>query len=308
MAYPNASNVDSIITDELDEPFLEESPHPASEETDFTTADRVDRVVAWYEDQLSPRGWSDATDQGNGNRRWVRGAYEDFFLDCSYMQSSTDRLCHADYTLGSARFPAIAAAAPPLGDPVTLAAVRERQVGLEATEDHVQYFSGPPIPMEGTAEAAAARAQWPKGWCCASPVKLDDSSMPADPSGTRTAYHAVLLQVAEYDRPDVRGGAFGRIERDEMRNLGDSGFVLANVGTTLVNGSQADTFVFERGLREAVIFTIGYGSPMPAGQGVRYRVATVRIVYDVAPGSCDLSRPGCFDALAGTAGVSWIHA
>lgn len=309
LVYPNSYNVASVITEELDAPFLEESPTPAFEQTDFSTADRVDRVVAWYEDRLSSRGWADATDQGNGNRRWERGAHEDFDLNCSYVESNGDRRCLAVYTLRAPRFPAPMAAAPPFGsDPVAVGVVRERRVGLAATEFRVQYLSGPPIPAEGTAAAAAARAQWPKGWCCASPVMLDDSSLPADPSGARSAYHAALLQVAEYDRPDVQGDAFGSIERDEIRNLEDAGFVLANVGSMLLAGSQANAYVFERGLREAVVFSIAYGSPSIAGQGVRYRVATVQIVYDVAPASCDLSRSECFDTLAGTAGVSWIHA
>ena len=309
LVYPNSSKVATSVTEELDAPFLEESPTPAFEQTDFSTADLVDRVVAWYEDQLSSRGWSDAADQGNGNRRWERGTHEDFYLDCSYEESNGDRRCLAVYTLRAPRFAAPMAAAPPFGaDPVAQKVVQERHVGLAATEFRVQYLSGPPIPADGTAAAAAARAQWPKGWCCASPVMLDDSSMPADPSGNRSAYHAVLLQVAEYDRPDVQGGAFGSIERDEIRNLKDAGFVLANVGSTLLAGFQANAYVFERGLREAVVFSIAYGSPSIAGQGVRYRVATVRIVYDVAAGSCDLAYAECFDTLAGTAGVSWIHA
>ena len=306
LTYPGATNVTHMFDNELDTPDqFGQGPQPASAVTNFQTTDRVDRVVAWYDQWLAPHRWLDATDQGNGDRRWVRGANEDFFLDCSY-QAGAERTCIAAYTLRSAHFPARNAAAPALGDPVTEAVVRARQVGIAAMEDRVFYLSRQPIPQDGTAGGGVARSRWPQGVCCAVPVLLDDSSMGESP--TLSAYHAVQLQVAEYNRPDVQGGAFGSLERGEMRNLENSGFLLENTGTAALSGDRADAYVFERGLREAVIFLIGYGPAMTAAQGIGYRVATVRIVYDVAPASCDLSRPECFDVLAGTADVVWTRA
>ena len=307
LTYPGATNVTHMSDSELDTPdTFGQGPRPASTTTRFYTQDRIDRVIAWYDAWLSAHGWMDAVEQGNGNRRWERTRSEEFYVDCSYQDPDGRRVCLAAYTLRSPRFGAKVAPAPAFGDPVAEATVRSRSVGLEAVEGGLQYLSGPPIPMEGTPAAQAARARWPQGVCCASPVMLDDSAMAESP--TRSAYHATLLEVAEYNRPDVSGGAFGNIERKEMLNLENSGFLLENVGLVGLNGASANVYVYERGLREAVILSVSYGPAMAAAQGIAYRVATVQIVYDVAPRSCDLSRPDCFDILAGTANVVWSHA
>jgi hypothetical protein len=309
LTYPGSYNVSHSAVDEYDGGGIEPVDlHPAVATTAFYTSDRLDRVIAWYDEWLQPRHWLDAQAQGNGDRRWERGAHEDFFVGCAYQLAAGDHACTVAYTLRASRFKATFAAAPPIGSPVSLDVVQQRHVGLAATEFRVQYISGPPIPLAGTPEAAAAKAKWSTSWCCASPVILDDAALAEDGSGPRSAYHAVVLEVAEYDRPDVQGGAFGSIERAEMENLTDSGFVLENVGQSTLNARPADAFVYERGLREAVIFSIGYGSVMTGGLGTGYRIATVRIVYDVAPSSCDLSRSECFDVLAGSAGAVWSHA
>jgi hypothetical protein len=309
LTYPGSYNVSHSAVDEYDGGGIEPVDlHPAEATTGFYTSDRLDRVIAWYDAWLQPRHWLDAQDQGNGDRHWERGANEDFLVSCAYRLASGDHACVVGYTLRTPRFKANFPSAPPIGDPVALDMVEQRHVGLAATESRVQYISGPPIPLAGTPEAAAAKAKWSTSWCCASPVILDDAALAEDGSGPRSAYHAVVLQVAEYDRPDVQGGAFGSIERNEMENLTDSGFMAVNVGQGILNGRAADAFVYERGLREAVIFSIEYGSVMTGGLGTRYRVATVRIVYDVAPSSCDLSRSECFDVLAGSAGAVWAHA
>ena len=309
LTYPGSYNVSHSAEDEYDGGGIEPVDlHPAGATTAFYTSDRLDRVMAWYDAWLQPRHWLDAQDQGNGDRHWERGANEDFMVSCAYQLASGDHACIVGYTLRTPRFKANFPAAPPIGDPVSLDVVQQRHVGLAATEYRVQYISGPPIPVAGTPEAAAAIAKWSTSWCCASPVILDDSALAEDGSGPRSAYHAVVLEVAEYNRPDVPGGAFGSIERNEMENLLDSGFVPENVGQSTLNGQPADAFVYERGLREAVMFWIGYGPVMTGGLGTGYRVATIRIVYDVAPSSCDLSRAECFDVLAGSAGASWTHA
>jgi hypothetical protein len=309
LTYPGSYHVSHSADDEYDGGGIEPVDlHPAAATTAFYTSDRLDRLIAWYDAWLQPRQWLDAQDQGNGDRRWERGAHEDFFVSCAYQFASGDHACTVTYTLRASRFKAKISAAPSIDSPVSLAVVQQRHVGLAATEDRVQYISGPPIPVAGTAQAAAAIAKWSLSWCCASPVILDDSALAEDGSGPRSAYHAVVLEVAEYDRPDVQGGAFGSIERNEIENLIDSGFVLENVGQSTLNGRPADAFVYERGLREAVLFWIGYGDVMTGGLGTGYRVATVRIVYDVAPSSCDLSRAECFDVLAGSAGATWAHA
>jgi len=309
LTYPASYNVSHSAEDEYDGGGVKPVDlHPAGATTTFYTADRQDRVIGWYEAWLQPRQWLDAQDQGNGDRRWERGAQEDLFVSCAYQLASGGHSCTVAYTLRSARFKASNTAAAPLDNPVSVDVVQQRHVALAATEDRVQYISGPPIPVDGTPEAIAARAKWSTRWCCATPVIVDDAALAEDGSGPRSAYHAVVLEVAEYDRPDVQGGAFGSIERNEMQNLVDSGFVVVNVGQTTLGGMPAAAFVYERGLREAVIFSIAYGKVMTAGLGTAYRVATVRIVYDVAPSSCELSRPECFDVLAGSAGAIWSHA
>lgn len=309
LTYPGSYHVSHAAEDEYDGGGLVPADlHPAAATTAFYTSDRLDRVIAWYEAWLQPRHWLDAQDQGNGDRRWERGAHEDFFVNCAYQLAAGGHACTAAYALRAARFKAAGLAAPPIDAPVSVDVVQQRHVGLAATEDRVQYLSGPPIPLDGTPEAAAARAKWSTGWCCASPVILDDAALAEDGSGPRSAYHAVVLEVAEYNRPDVAGGAFGSIQRNEMQNLIDSGFVLENVGQTTMGGLPAGAFVYERGLREAVIFSIAYGKVMTGGLGTEYRVATARVVYDVAPSSCDLSRPECFGVLAGSAGATWSHA
>ena len=307
LTYPVAYNVTSSQSDEVDRGTFENiTPSPATATTTFDTSDRVDRVVAWYDSWLGARGWHDIDRQGDGSRSWVRGKSEDFAVDCSYAGQTGERRCMVAYVLRSARFKAPHPAVPAFGDPVAQATVAERLVGIAATEDRVRYLSGAAIPPDGTPAAAAARAGWLQGFCCASPVMLDDSAMAESP--TRSAYHAILLQVAEYNRPDVSGGAFGSIERNEILNLENSGFVLENAGRAALDGAPANAYLYERGLCEAVIFSISYGPALAAAQGIAYRVATVRIVYDVAPLSCDLSRPECFDVLAGTAGAVWSHA
>ncbi|HET9410673.1 MAG TPA: hypothetical protein VFO75_02205 [Candidatus Dormibacteraeota bacterium] len=308
LTYPGSSDVFHQVNDERDSSDVFGSgPNPASVTGGFSTSDRVDRVVAWYDAWLAGHGWSDAQDQGNGDRRWERGAHEDFDLTCSE-SGGRGLSCLTAYLLRSTHFGPPDRAAPPFGDPVSVAIVAQRRVGLAATEDRVQYLSAQPMPIDGTSEAAAARSKWSTGICCAMPVILADTSEAEASSGTRSAYHAVVLEVAEYNRPDVPGGAFGRIQRQEMQNLGNSGSLADNVGIGSLQGQSANVYLYERGLREAVLFAVAYGPPMAGGQGVAYRVATVQVVYAVAPKSCDLSRPECFDVLAGTAGVIWAHA
>jgi hypothetical protein len=309
LTYPGSYHVSHSAEDESDGGgIVPGDAHPAGAATAFYTSDRLDRVIAWYDAWLQTRQWLDAQDQGNGDRRWERGAHEDFFVSCAYQLASGGHACTVAYTLRAARFKASNAAAPPIGNPVSVDVVQQRHVALAATEDRVQYISGPPIPVDGTPQAAAARAKWSTNWCCASPVIVDDAALAEDGSGPRSAYHAVVLEVAEYDRPDVEGGAAGSLERNEMQNLLGSGFVLENVGQTTLGGLPAAAFVYERGLREAVILSIAYGKVMTGGLGTAYRVATLRIVYDVAPSSCDLSRSECFGVLAGSAGATWFHA
>lgn len=292
LVYPGATFVAWFLQGEkTGGTFVNTGPTAAYGEVDFHVSDPVDRVVAWYDAWLSSHGWLDGRIQGDGDRRWERQTDEDFILDCEY-QDATYRACLAHYTLRSQSFPPVESAAPAFGSPVQLAAVQKRQVGLAATEDRVFYQSGRPLPRDGTPGADAARAKWSTGWCCATPVVLKDTTQPEQATPLRSAYRLIVLVVAEYDRPDVAGGAFGSIERHEVANLTSSGFVRTRSGASSL---------FVRGEREAVIFSIAYGSAMVGGQATRYRVATVTIVYDVASASCELSSPACVTTLFGVA-------
>lgn len=290
LVYPGGTDIDWFVAGATSGgTFVHAGRTGAYGEADFDVADPVDSVVAWYDHWLSTHDWQDAQIQGDDDRRWERGAHEDLVLDCSY-QASTYRICHAVYSLDSDRFPPAFSAGPAFGSPVSLAAVQERHVGLAATEDRILYLSRQPIPDEGTPDADAARAKWATGWCCATPVLMQDTAQAEQAAPLRSAYHAIVLQVAEYDRPDIAGRALGSIERNETANLISSGFVLRRSGPSSL---------YTRGARETVIFSIVYGAPMWAGLGIKYRVATVSIVYDVAPKSCDLLRPDCLAVLFG---------
>jgi hypothetical protein len=133
LTYPHAYRAGSYQKDEDDANgwFRIENtgPSPAAAETQFYTADSVDKVVAWYEQWLSGRGWIDVVVQGGGSRGWNRGTNEEFNLGCGHQSDSADLWCDAQYYILSARFTLSYASAPPLGDPVSLAAVEQRQVG-----------------------------------------------------------------------------------------------------------------------------------------------------------------------------------
>jgi hypothetical protein len=82
--------------------------------------------------------------------------------------------------------------------------------------------------------------------------------------------------------------------------------VLENTGYGKLGAQDASAFVFMRGLREAMFFTIAYG-PLIGTLGLKYRIATVRFIYAVAPASCLLSTPGCFKVLFGAADAVWLE-
>jgi hypothetical protein len=309
LTYPNAHNVFHSETDELDRgSFVPLSPTPAYADITFDTTDRPNLIIAWYDAWLKQRGWEDVVIQGDGSRSWVRGVHEDFVVDCSYQSDSSNRVCHADYTLRSARFKSPNAVAPPLDDPVSLSAVEARRVGLRATVDLAQYVSGDPIPRDGTPEASVARSDWPTKVCCAVPVVLLDTAAAEQASPLRSAYHAATIEVAEYDRPDVKGRGFGFIERSENANLTSSGFVLAKTGGTKIGGQDASAYAYVRGDREIVLFAIAYGPSQEAAQNIKFRDATLSIIYDVAPNSCPLSNAECFNDLFGMDGTRWSAA
>lgn len=302
--YPGSQSLYFYLHDEEDSiGWTNLPPSPAYSENEFSTPDRPDRVVAWYEAFLDAHGWQDTTIQGDGYRNWVRGRGEDFNLNC---RTQAPLLCDAWYTLRSSQFKGTHTAAPPLGDPVSLAAVQQRQIGLRATQARLDYMEGKSVPVDGSPEASIARSDWATKTCCAVPVIVLDKAFAERAAPSVSAYHLVVVEVAEYDARDELGNTFPIIPANEKTNLANSGFVLENTGAGELGGEDATAFVFMRGLREAIFFTIAYG-PQLGSLAVKYRIATVRLIYAVAPASCLLSTPGCFKVLFGAGDAVWLE-
>jgi hypothetical protein len=302
--YPGSHSLYFYLHDEEDKVgWTNLPPSPAYSEIEFSTSDRPDRVVAWYEAFLDAHGWQDTTIQGDGYRYWVRGRSEDFNLSC---RSQAALVCDAWYTLRSSQFKGTYTAAPRLGDPVSLAAVQQRRIGLRATQTSLDYMEGKSVPVDGSPEASIARSEWATKTCCAVPVIMLDQASAEQSAPSLSAYHLVVVQVAEYDARDELGNTFPIIPANEKTNLSNSGFVLENTGYGKLGAQDASAFVFMRGLREAMFFTIAYG-PLIGTLGLKYRIATVRFIYAVAPASCLLSTPGCFKVLFGAADAVWLE-
>jgi hypothetical protein len=300
--YPGSHSAYFYLHDEEDKVgWTNLPPSPAYAENQFSTPDRPDRVVAWYEAFLDAHGWQDTTIQGDGYRNWVRGRGEDFALSC---RTRAELVCDAWYTLRSSQFKAPYSAAPSLGNPVSLADVQQRQIGLRATQSGLDVREGKSVPIDGSPEASIARSDWATKTCCAVPVIMLDESVAEQTAPPVSAYHLVTVEVAEYAGRDELGNTYPIIPANEKTNLANSGFVLENTGTSKLGGHDATAFVFMRGLREAMFFTIAYG-PQIGTLGIKYRIATVRFIYAVAPNSCLLSTPGCFKVLFGASDAVW---
>jgi hypothetical protein len=312
LTYPNSYRAGSYLKDEDDANgwFRIENtdPTPAVAETQFYTPDSVDKVVAWYEQRLSPRGWADVVVQGDGSRRWDRGTNEEFGITCGHQSDSADLWCDVQYYILSPRFTQSYPPAAPLGDPVSLAAVQQRQVGLAAVGATTAD------PPDGTAEASAARQNWPSFSgaglrCCGIPVILRDVSAAQQGSPTLSAYHAITLQAVEYDVPSLHevSQTFGHISSDMKFELEYSGFVQAGSESTLLFGQRADAFEFIRDDREALFYAMSYGPALHfPNSGYSYRVATLSVIYDVAPKGCSPARYECLSALfRGDVSTGW---
>lgn len=305
LTYPHAYGASSSQKDEDDANgwlrIENTGPTPAVAETQFYTVDSVDKVVAWYEQWLSAKGWLDIVMQGDGSRAWDRGINEQFDLSRGHQRDSTDLWCDAQYYIMSARFKRSYPPAPAFGDPVSVAAVEQRHVGLLAAGASVTD------PHDGTAEASARRASWPFQHCCGKPIILLDAAAEEQASPSRSAYHAITLQVAEYQIPNDPTEIFGDIDRWETNNLAYAGFVLVSTASTLLNGQSATSYEFKRDGREAVLYASAYGpSTERPGSGFAYRTATLSIIYDVAPKACPLTTDGCLSLLfRGDASTGW---
>ena len=300
--YPGSHSLYFYLHDEEDKVgWTNLPPSPAYAENQFSTSDGPDRVVAWYEAFLDAHGWQDTTIQGDGYRNWVRGRGEDFTLSCT---TRAELVCDAWYTLRSSQFKAPYTAAPLIGDPVSLAAVQQRQIGLRATQSGLDYREGKSVPVDGSPEASVARSDWATKTCCAVPVIMLDQAVGEQAAPSVSAYHLVLVDVAEYEGRDENGYTYPIIPANERAILANSGFVLENTGTGKLDGQDASAFVFMRGLREAIFFTVAYGPPVGT-LAVKYRLATVRFIYDIAPASCPFSTAGCFKVLFGAGDAIW---
>jgi hypothetical protein len=307
LTYPRSYGASSAQSDEDDANgwFRIENtdPKPALAETQFYTADSVDRVVAWYEKWLSAHGWQDVVTQGDGSRSWDRGTNEQFEVSCGHQHDSSDLWCDVQYYILSARFHLSYPPAPPLADPVSQAAVEQRQVGLLAVGATITN------PVDGTAEAEAARLgwpNWPREGCCGMPVILVNGSLPEQLAPAMSAYHAITLQAAEYDAPSLHDTVhFGEIASSMSSGFEYAGFVPINSETTQLFGRPANAVELTRDQREAVLYAISYGPPVQES-GYAYRVTTISIIYDVAPKTCSLSTHACLDALfKGDASTGW---
>jgi len=307
LTYPNSYRASSAQSDEDDANgwfrFENTDPKPALAETQFYTADSVDRVVAWYEQWLSAHGWQDVVTQGDGSRSWDRGTNEQFEVSCGHQSNSRDLWCDVQYDILSARFNLSYPPAPPLADPVSRAAVEQRQVGLEAVGASITD------PRDGTAEAEGARhgwPNWPHGGCCGVPVILVNVSSPEQLAPAMSAYHAITLQTAEYDAPSLHDIVhFGGLASSLPSGLEFAGFVPISSEMTQLLGRPANAVELTRDNREAVLYAISYG-PAVQERGYAYRVTTISIIYDVAPKACSLSTHACLDVLfKGDASTGW---
>jgi hypothetical protein len=312
LTYPHSYRTSSYQKDEDDANgwFRIENtdPSPALAETQFYTADSVDKVVAWYEQGLSARGWVDVVVQGDGSRGWDRGTHEQFNLGCGHQSDSADLWCDAQYSILSARFTLSYPPAPSLGDPVSLAAVEQRQVGLAAVGATAAD------PRDGTAEASAARLTWPVMGgaglrCCGIPVIVTNVSAAQQLSPSLSAYHAIALKAVEYDVPsqyDIHRN-FGRISSEMKFDLEYSGFVQVRSESTLLFGQSADAFEFKRDDREVVFYAMSFGPALNRpNSGYSYRVITLSVIYDVAPTACSPAKDDCLSVLfRGDASTGW---
>ena len=303
LTYPHSYRAGSYQQDEDDANgwFRIENtgPSPAVAETQFYTADSVDKVVAWYEQWLSGHGWVDVVVQGDGSRRWNRGTNEELNVGCGHQSDSADLWCDVQYYILSARFRIAYPSAPPLGDPVSLAAVEQRQVGLAAVGATTAD------PRDGTAEASAARLNWPAMdgaglRCCGTPVIVMNASAAEQVSPSLSAHHAISLQAMEYDVPsqyDI-GRKFGQISMEMKFDLEYSGFIQVTSEPTLLFGQTADAFEFKRDDREFVFYAISFGPVVHTpNSGYSYRVTTLSVIYDVAPKACSAAKADCIDVL-----------
>jgi hypothetical protein len=307
LTYTRSSGASSAQSDEDDANgwFRIENtdPRPALAETQFYTADSVDRVVAWYERWLSAHGWQDVVAQGDGSRSWDRGNNEEFEVSCGHQSNSADLWCDVQYHILSARFKLSYQQAPPLADPVSQAAVEQRQVGLLAVGASIND------PHDGTAEAEAARLDWPnwpRSGCCGMPVILVNVSSPEQLVPAMSAYHAITLQAAEYDAPSLHDIVyFGKIATSMSWDFESAGFVPINSEMTPLLGRPAQAVELTRDNREAVFYAISYG-PRVQESGYAYRITTISIIYDVAPKTCSLSAQACLGVLfKGDASIGW---
>lgn len=308
LTYPHSYGASSSQSDEDDADgwFRIENtdPRPALAETQFYTVDPVDRVIAWYEQWLSARGWLDVVVQANSARSWDRGANEEFEVACGHQSSSTALWCDVQYHVLSPRFTRSFPPAPPFGDAVSQEAVQQRQLGLSSLGAQITD------PREGTPGADAARAGWPN-WphsCCGNPVILLDASAAEETSPLRAAYHVMTLQAAEYDAPSLHDIVyFGSTEAHAANNFLYAGFVRIGAESTTMFGRTASAYELVRDNREAVFYAISYG-PAVQESGYAYRVTTMSIIYDVVPMSCPFTRTECFDVVfKGDAATGWLY-
>ena len=307
LTYPNSYLANSDQRDEDDSPgwplFNNGTPVPAMAETQFYTPSKVVEVIAWYQQQLSVRGWHDVVPQGIGSRYWDRGANEEFYVSCGHQHGSADLWCDVQYHLLSPRFHQELAPAPDLGDPVEQAAVQARQVGLSP------LGASPADPRDGTPAADAARStwpRWPRNGCCGPPVILLDRSAVQAPS---SAYHVVTVQSTEYD--DLTGHLefvhFGTTAALAAQDFEYAGFVEAGSQPMQLMGQPATALALTRDGREAVFYAFAYG-PEVQVSWYAYRVVTMSIIYVVAPKSCPVTRKECFEALfKGDASTGWSY-
>ena len=291
LVYPGASDVKKQAQGENSgQGWIENvDPTPAYADTQFRSADSPDRVIDWYDRQLKARGWEDAQTFGYG-RYWQRGGNEEASINPSGLLQAGPY--DFRYSLLSSRFPALGPAASPIGDPVSVDAVKTRAAGIQ------DYFG-----TKYTEDSASASRKWSTVDFAYSTVRLASEAASEQASPARAAYRLITFQIPEYyDQPE-RMDSQGHLLTDSLHLLQAQGFKQLTVLKTTVAGAWADEYIETRGDHEVYELALGYGGVLQASYSdpnrgtltAPYRVATVSAVYAILPKACSNDRPDCVE-------------
>ena len=297
LVYPGASNVNTELRGESNgQSWIEPvSPTPAYADIQFNSSDTTYKVIAWYDRWLKARGWEAAQTEGVG-RYWQRGTNEQASIELlTYLKNVPYDF---RYPLLSNRFEALGPPAAPIGDPVNVAAVTTRHVGI-------QDGFGLHEVAYNTRDAEDAAKSWATTDPAFAVIRLASTSGSEQNAPPRAAFSLQTFQAPEYYNEPERNDRQGHFVTSTQQVLSQEGFRQLSRTSTSLAGVPADYYVLARGDREVYEFAIGYGpvqtasyfryanNPASGTLTAPYRVTTVSAVYAILPKLCNVNNPDC---------------